>query len=149
MTPRPPRSTRTDTLFPYTTPSDLAVRVRKRRHRILVFDAILRVARAQRQRKRITDFIGRLAVDRLRTRHLDEMLLRIDARYRLGWIEQSRSDRIGGPDRRIEGLAGEEIVDELEIGFGVVRIDILPAIISARSEEHKSVLQSLRRISSD
>src|SRR3546814_12611853 len=59
------------------------------------------------------------------------MLLRIDARYRLGWIEQSRSDRIGGPDRRIEGLAGEEIVDELEIGFGVVRIDILPAIISA------------------
>src|SRR3546814_15409930 len=59
------------------------------------------------------------------------MLLRIDARNGLGWIEQSRSNRIGGPDRRIEGLAGEEIVDELEIGFGVVRIDILPAIISA------------------
>src|SRR3546814_9508715 len=122
MIRRPPRSTRTDTLFPYTTLFRSIVADRAAQHRAEHAENAV-------PRRRLLPLLAVLRRDMsdLVPQHARQFGLVVHQRHELaGDIDIAAGDREGVVDRRVEQGDGE---------------------IAARSEEHTSELQSLMRIS--
>src|SRR3546814_9528520 len=132
MIRRPPRSTRTDTLFPYTTlfrsPPDLETRV-----------AIL-LAKADQNKVALPKEVALFVAQRVRSnvRELEGALLRLSA-----------SSRLRGEAMTVE-FGRATLKDMLAAYERMVTIDNITRTVAAyynRSEEQTSELQSLMRIS--
>src|SRR3546814_7990479 len=143
MIRRPPRSTRTDTLFPYTTLF--------RSHRARV--ALGRVDVEHHRLRQWPDEGGADPLDETERDHLLEILGRT-ARHRRydesdhrAQEQRAATDAVGEPagdrhrDRRGDNIAGEHPVHRL------ARRPQARLHVRDRSEEHTSELQSLMRIS--
>src|SRR3546814_7424467 len=120
MVRRPPRSTRTDTLFPYTTLFRSAARPRD--------------VRAQRVQLRLAAAPGRRARLRLGGRAAGKDRL-AGATGRLI------------PARPLQEFAGDLAAQRSAGGFRSTHCRRCSGVIACRSEEHTSELQSLMRIS--
>src|SRR3546814_9342765 len=126
MLRRPPRSTRTDTLFPYTTLFRSAV------VGLLARDDALLLRPAQDVVEEVGEADGR--VDRRRSAGGEAHVVEV-ARRQLGELAGKHGGRLGG---RVPGRVVGQPHDLLGDGLGHV---------AARSEEDTSELQSLMRIS--
>src|SRR3546814_4753839 len=127
MIRRPPRSTRTDPLFPYTT----LFRSVGFRHAVRVLALLHRVAA-------IVRCIEQLA--RKARRH------RVLAARTGGGDQPADGERLGTLrahlDRNLIGSTADAAAADLD-----ARLDVVERVVEHRSEEHTSELQSLMRIS--
>src|SRR3546814_1379207 len=141
MIRRPPRSTLTDTLFPYTTlflsPGKFGVRLKEPvEPQYPVALRFILIAPAVHQRDMIAHEVAQHAAEGCRLSQRGEFLIGIGRRQRA-------PDRLAVFDvvptaKRDNGIVGDQS------DFGEV---VKEAIDDARSEEHTSELQSLMRIS--
>src|SRR3546814_9953063 len=150
MIRRPPRSTRTDTLFPYTTlfRSPLASLARLEGQEGLVLEAVEHVDRARRLR-------GALGRGRLQPSRFRHQLLKVGIvtasltlRVRRESFAYLKPFRISGHVFTAPELMVAELSDGTHCGRGEAAGvyflgDDVPAMLAARSEEHTSELQSL------
>src|SRR3546814_4939364 len=144
MIRRPPRSTRTDTLFPYTT------LFRSCRRAVLSFDAarrrtVLRQAQHKRVRGALRHYERAAQLHPTLQLRVEPDRMRGAARRQVDERHSLRHRQLPPPDRC--GLAAVER-DHPQVGQRrdklrkIVRLDL-----ANRSEEHTSELQSLMRIS--
>src|SRR3546814_3031638 len=134
MIRRPPRSTRTDTLFPYTT----------------LFRSLDRLL-DQVLDQRLELGPGQLDVQVLRAGGIGRHVRQVD----LGLLRAGQLD-LGALGRVLQALQGERILAQVDALVLVELVDqvvddalveVLAAEEGVRSEEHTSELQSLMRIS--
>src|SRR3546814_4925305 len=138
MIRRPPRSTRTDTLFPYTTlsRSDLsaasqAARVEAIRDAVILVDRQARVAAVN---PAASDLLETAAADLVR-QSLAEVMPGLAGSVLLAHLRRMLDHR--------ERFSGE--VPGLVAPRQWLRADLIPLPVGGRSEEHTSELQSLMR----
>src|SRR3546814_3053839 len=137
MIRRPPRSTRTDTLFPYTT-----------LFRSLVVGAAQQQRRHRRPRKRHLGLGGGTEIAVMLAAHRQRQVQALEAGDRVVPAEERHRHfrECGGDVAAATGVAGLAERDHV-VAVGEIIAAIGEGLAPVRSEEHTSELQSLMRIS--